>query len=470
MYPRRSLSHRRTPSRRGSGPLLALSGCVALALLSACSPRQVRIVLITLDTLRYDSLAGSAQWPSTMPHLVRWAEEATLFERFFSATASTQPSHASMFTGLHPWQHGVSRNGLRLADEHQTVAETLRAAGFSTAAVVASFPLSRRFGFARGFDRFDDDFDAGKLSPGEWLRASRRVAVEGSQPEAQLDDPFYSLADRVTERALGEIAAATGQRQFFWFHYFDPHSPYGDTGDGATTRPAEALRLARAGEDPAPAVRRARLLYDADVAFLDRALGRLLEGLEQGAAAYETHILLVSDHGESFGEEGSMAHGRRLIPSQIHVPCIIRSSRLDAGVRQDVAGSVDIAATLLSLAGLETATGAARDLTASVPHRSRAVGMRRTYEEPFHDVRLDGSVHILDDHQFFLVAEDGGIYRGNSARVDPPTLPPAGLADDQARQLRAVFDGFEQELTASKAEKIEDPEVEEKLRALGYVG
>ncbi len=438
---------------------------VAAVLTSAlgCDPpsRQgQRLVLITLDTLRYDSFAGAPDRPSTMPHLRRWAEQATVFERFFAATSATQPSHASMFTGLQPWEHGVTGNRLLLADHHVTVAERLREAGFATAAVVASFPVSERFGLAQGFEHYRDDFVKG-LVP--------RHLVEGDS-----DVAFYSLADVITDRALAQLDATTSHRQFFWFHYFDPHGPYGDTAGGSTIQPREVIQLARAGKETAEAVDRAHRLYDADVAFLDAALSRLFERLDEDAAELETHVVVTADHGESFGEDGSIAHGRRLIPSELHVPCLIRSPRLAAGQRRDVAGSIDVAATLLALAGLEEDPGRARPLRGrdmSRPNpRARAFGMRRTWERPHRDVRLDGTVHLLevDDHLFFMVDEEGEIFRGNSEQLLAPER--TALPDEEAHKMRRLFAAFEQRLGKNAAQSDDDPEVEEALRSLGYVG
>ena len=110
-------------------------------------------MLITLDTLRADGLA-----PRLMPRTAAFADRGLRFERAYAATATTQPTHATLFTGLHPWEHGLTRNGRVLAAGFDTLAERLRAAGFETAAVVASFPLERRFGFAQGFDSYEQEF------------------------------------------------------------------------------------------------------------------------------------------------------------------------------------------------------------------------------------------------------------------------------------------------------------------------
>ena len=453
------------------GPVLLLIAFLLGAI--ACGRRvdSVRVVLITLDTLRYDSFIGAGGRPTTMPRLKAWAERASSFDRFYTSTASTQPSHASMLTGLHPWQHGVSSNGMQLAERYLTVAEALRDKGFSTSAVVASFPVSRRFGFAQGFDRFDDDFGRGGVG-GEWFDAARRIEGGDEQQETRRGDPFYSLADRVVARALAELDAATAKRQFFWFHFFDPHAPYGNTTSEPTIGPPDVLRLAATGEDYTEALAQARRLYDADVSFLDGALGRLLGQLDLDASRFETHVLIVGDHGESFGEEGSMAHGRRLIPSQLHVPCLVRSPRFDVGVRQDIAGSIDVAATLLALAGVEAElpeVSASRDLTRPASRPTRVFGMRRTYEAPYPDRRLDGSVHEIEGYLFFLLDEEGVLFRGNSETLIPPTGDGSGLAPEATRRLRRLFSELEQDLARNQATGDADPEVKEKLEALGYV-
>ncbi len=439
-----------------------LLGCLVALAATACRPAEpsrVRVVLITLDTLRYDSFAGSDQRASTMPRLQEWSRQAAIFDRFYSATSTTQPSHASKLTGLHPWQHGVARNGQNLGPDKVSVVETLRDAGFATAAVVASFPVSRAFGFDQGFDTFDDEFGRGRL--GGW--------VGGEDQGEAAKRPFYSLAERVTERAIAQVDRAVGDRQFFWFHYFDPHDPYGNTAGGELKGPVPLLRRAGRGEDVSEGVRRARELYDQDVAFLDRWLAELLARLEDDAKRFETHVVVVSDHGESFGEDGSLAHGTRLTRGQIHVPCLIRSPRLEPGHRQDIAGSVDIAATLLSLAGVDAELPQARDLTAPAERPPRTFGMRRVHAQGARFQRLDGKRYAIDEPWFYAVLEDGVLYKGNSGRLDVPAAELAARSEGFEGRLKSLFRTFEETLEGSFQEVRLDQETFETLKALGYV-
>jgi arylsulfatase len=416
--------------------------------------RPTRVVLVTLDTLRYDTLWGTPDSPSVMPLTRARAVRGLAFDRFFSATSSTQPTHASLFTGLHPWQHGVSRNGLPLADERDTAAEVFRRAGFATAAVVASFPLAARFGFAQGFDVYDDALTEGQLAP----------AWEGlGDPEER----YYRLAERVTTSAMARIDASQAKNQFYWVHYFDPHGPYGDTVPGPRVRPQDLLRQAREGYDVRGDVVRARALYDADARSLDQWLERLFQRLDRDAGRYDTHLIVTADHGESFGEDGSLAHGRRLTAGQIHVPFFIASPRLTASVRHDVAGSVDVPATLYALAGLRATAPGGRDLLLPVKG-GRAFGMRRRFGPEQTEVRLDGREHRLDFDLFYAVGADGRIHAGNGAGLRPEEA--GGDAGAMTGALQTLFGAFERELAGAESPADNDPEVERALKALGYVG
>ena len=448
--------------RRVSGRRIyhaALGAIVAAAAVAGASgcrsrPRPTRIVLITLDTLRYDAVFAGSGRESPMPRLLARAKTGLAFERFYAATSSTQPTHASLFTGLHPWQLGVSRNGLTLGEEHTTVAEGLKAAGFATAAVVASFPVAHRFGFGQGFDAYDEQLTEG--SPGQ-----------GWEGHGDAEDGFYRLGERVTEVALAQIDRAQGDKQLFWFHYFDAHAPYGDSESGPRLRPHDLLRLARAGVDVRAQVTQARTLYDADAAHLDRWLETLFARLDRDAGRVDTHVIVTADHGESFGEDGSLAHGRRVTPGQIHVPFFVLSPRVTPGVRRDVAGSVDLPLTVYGLAGLPTRAPGGRDLLAAA-RGAAAFGMRRSFAATQREIRIDGKEHALDFNLFYAVGNDGRIHAGNQAEI----LPGEGSGEPgaAAQPLQALFGSFERQLEGTERPRSSDPEVERALKALGYVG
>lgn len=422
------------------------AGLLLLLLMGACggSERPRRIVLITLDTLRLDSFAGDAEREGEMPRMRAWASHGLVFERGYAATSTTQPTHASILTGMHPWEHGVARNGVVLHADLATVSEALSENGYETAAVVASFPLHRRFGFAQGFDDYYDVFQHGAAT--NWQGVD--VAAGG----------FYSLAPEVNRRAFEMLDHMQGERQFLWVHYFDPHPPHGDSGELDSPPPLPKQERPLSVEQRAAL---ARFLYDSDVRALDTALEVLRVRLERDADRFETHVVVTADHGESFGEDGAVGHGFRVSDEQIRVPLFIISPRVAPGVRNEPVGSIDVGATLIDLAGLGSRWG--RGVSLIEPSRDgvRVLGMRRRYAPGALEPLADGSRRPLPEHRFYLVEGDR-VIRGNSESVD------WAAPSEDVERIRAEFAGFEQELVERNPQVLEDAEIQAGLEALGY--
>ena len=420
-----------------------------------------RVVLITLDTLRYDVFAEE---DTPMRATRARAEDGLVFERFFSAAPTTQPTHATIFTGLHPWEHGVTRNGQVLDERFVTVAEVLAGAGWHTEAIVASFPVHHKFGFAQGFARYDDEFTfARKPMPEEWAGGET------------VGEHFYSLAESTTSKALAFLERSEAEREFLWVHYYDPHSPYGDLED----RPLMLHRLrtlARTGDaalDETAA--RARELYRSDVARLDGELARLLDALAADADEVETHVLVSVDHGESFGEDGAWGHDGRVTDEQVHVPTFLLSPRVEPGRSRSPAGSVDLFATLLGLAGVDppsTADGRrdGRDLSRASA-ASGPAGSAESSGGPaaFGLRRYDPSV---GDPRFFAVSPEtgGALVAGNASVALEGDLAERELAPEDSGAVRSLFASFERKLDEVTATSLDDEETLRTLDALGYGG
>ena len=411
---------------------------------------------MTLDTLRWDGLMADSGEASSMPLLWQRAQDGAIWTNAFAATSATQPTHASIFTGLAPWEHGVTRNGQILPEALTTVPEVLAENGFQTGAVVSSFPVERRFGFAQGFGAYRDQFE-------ETLPLENWEGAPG--PDGQR---FYSKAESVTREALALLDAADRDRQFLWLHYFDPHGPYGDSGAERQVGPAWILSLARRGKPTDEAFEVCREAYDRDLAYLDRWLETLFERLDQDSERFETHVVLTSDHGESFGEGGAIAHGKRLTDEQIRVPLIVLSPHAPRGERAEVTGSADLAATLLGLAELDpraSGVGGRDLLTSARKTPARASGMRRTFKaQRVVERRSDGTVLPIEGYRFFVVDPDGTVYRGNGSRVEAPPGAP------HAEAARHLFARWESELDDGVSATADpDPETAKALAALGYV-
>src|SRR5918992_5075707 len=143
--------------------------------ISSSAPARTSILLVTLDTTRFDAVGPDAAGVRT-PAYDSLVARGRRFMQAYATVPETLPSHASMMTGLYPAGHGVHENARFLSDAHPLVAERLQQAGYRTAAFVSSFVLAQRFGLARGFDVYDDTLPDGRAERTSTETTDRAVA------------------------------------------------------------------------------------------------------------------------------------------------------------------------------------------------------------------------------------------------------------------------------------------------------
>ena len=312
--------------------------CAALTLAGglgcARPPGPPNILLVTLDTTRQDHCSAFGYARETTPFLEELAASGARFEAAYSASASTAPSHASLFTSLSPVQHLVVKNGVALDDAMVTLAETLGSRGYQTAGFVSSFVLERRFGFQQGFDVYDDAF------PEETATIRHRVF-----DDQELAGGFDRPASATTERALEWVRSRPRDRPLFLFvHYFDAHGPHD---------PPEALR-GRFLNKGSSKLEESIALYDAEILAVDLSLRRLVGGLRHHLDGKPLLCVIVGDHGEGLMDHGHMAHGLHVYEEQVRVPLVVHwPGRIPRGevLRQPVE-MVDLMPSILDLGGL----------------------------------------------------------------------------------------------------------------------
>jgi len=318
---------------------LAVLAAAALAGCGLGGPeRRPNVVLITVDTLRADHLSPYGAAATRTPHAERLAAEGTLFENAAAPMPTTRPSHATLFTGRHPRQHGVTDNHLMLPDEELTLAEVFREAGYRTGAFLGVSFLGHSSGIAQGFEQ---------------------VGASPGRPPAS----------KVVERAVRWLRRLEPDDRFFlWVHVFDPHMDYapppmflpppaagGPDLEAVGWPRLRRLALRNDGALDEATLDRVRQLYAGEVDAVDAALGMLLLELDERKLAEETVTVLTADHGECLEGGYFFRHGDCLRDGAVRVPLIVRyPGRVRAGVRAAApVEHMDVAPTLLALAGLE---------------------------------------------------------------------------------------------------------------------
>lgn len=409
---------------------------------AALDNERPHVVLITLDTLRADRLSSFGSQVDT-PHLDRLAADGVLFTNASSTVPFTLPAHSSIMTGTYPPHHGVRENvGYFLGDDNRTLAEMLGEAGWQTAGFVSAFVLDSRWGIARGFEHYFDDFDLSAFEeanlgsvqrPGPETIAAALAWLDGRDPSEQ-------------------------RPVFLWLHLFDPHDPY---------TPPEPFRSRYPGRP-----------YEAEVAYTDALVGGFVGELEERGMLERSLVVLTADHGEGLGDHGETFHGYFVYDSTIHVPLILRlPGRAFAGRRLgDAVSHVDIAPTILELAGRELPTSLqGRSLLGLLDAEGRGDGAAETavYAESFYPLLHYGWAPLRSlrtashkyieapDPELFELASDPGERTNRFADQ-------SRVGRQLARDLRAMAERLEEGASATTAPDI-DEETLSQLRALGYL-
>ena len=455
---------------RAPGALAALG---TLALLScAGGPRLTHVLLISIDSLRADHLGAYGYARPTSPRIDRLAREGTLFERALSSTSWTLPAHAALFTGLADSRHGVVSDAFALSPQVPTLAASLAQAGFATGAVVSGPYLHPRYGLARGFGDYLNCM--GFLDDGFGPLPGPRVNIH-------IDSHSDVTTPCVVRRAREWLSAHRAGPAFLFLHFWDVHYDYRPpSGYAERFDPGYDGALDASGYESNTAVDKGMArrdlehlvaLYDGEVAFADEGVGAVLDLLGEIGIAGRTLVLLVSDHGDAFFEHGEKGHQKDLHAEVVRIPLVLRGPGVPAGARRPGPAHItDVAPTILALLGLPwQRPGRPGEGMSLVPALAspNALAGRTLLMELFQPVRyaaLEGLAVKLSRNLATgeLLAYD---LRRDPGELSPIPPPDAFVSELEAR-LKAI-----QPLAAPEPVAPEDlpPELDERLRALGYV-
>jgi choline-sulfatase len=282
-------------------------------------PRDLNLVLITVDTLRID--LGFMGYPRPVsPNLDALAARSTVFERAYSMASYTGKSLGPTLIGKYPSE--TFRDGSHFdtyAAANTFLAERLHAAGFRTMGLASHWYFKPRYGLTQGMDVWD-------LSA---LPPASAGDVDSSVTSAALSDAAIRLlSDPVN----------VSRRFFMWAHYFDPHANYVPHPEAPDFRPGQKSW--------------AKPLYDGEVWFTDHHLGRLIDFIASQPWGKSTAIILTSDHGEAFEEHGMSFHGVDLWEPLVRVPLVVYVPGARPHRVKEKRSLVDLVPTVLDLLGV----------------------------------------------------------------------------------------------------------------------
>lgn len=475
------------------------------------------IVLIVFDTLRADRLGCYGYGRPTSPHIDQVASDGVLFERAVSPGIWTEPSHASIFTGLYRSQHGVGWNRVWLHDEFHTLAELLRERGYQTIALSNNPNVSPGTNLTQGFDTFLEPAVLSFVTRGSLWSYFKEAVADGGALGSILGRWF--LYDAGGGPTTDVVRQCLDRRQedrplLLFINYMEPHLPY---------EPTRAYRKAFVEDEDMAYSYRVDMdlesvhgynlidkstyskrdlrvlsdLYDARVRELDDHFASMMRLLRDRLDLDNTILVMTADHGESIGDHQIVGHQYCIYQTLIHVPLIVRWPRvLDPQRADSLVQTHDLFPTILSWVGIQEKQNGkvmVQNLATAVEGKSDSV-YRNVFSEflyPPHwaftiakglDPAFDPSPWMVaykaifdQDHKLIVRSDQKNELYDLSEdpdetqnRIQSNSLTASRL-HRQLQRWRASFDGFDPNQFAAPAESQLDDEQRRRLRNLGYI-
>jgi len=434
------------------------------------------IVIYVIDALRSDHLGCYGYERNTTPNIDAFARENTLFTNAFANASWTRASGATILTGLLPKNHKAMARDSVLPADFITLAETLKDQGYYTVGFSTNGNVGGMFGFAQGFDEF-------VFLPEDLERESIHVRSD------VLNEKIFEFLNKFTQ-------SPKKQPLFLWIWSSDPHDPYTPPSlvssyfdinkyehlDPKFRLLSEFTKKVKENQFAWPsqsAVNYLKTLYDQEILFNDISFEKLIERLKKIKLYEDSVLILTADHGQEFREHNWFGHGKTLFNEQVKIPLIIKAGDIRKGKIGINVQHADIFPTILDILKIPLPYNIdGTSLLGNIDFLNRPIFAEQKLDG--HDLRslLVGDskfIHNLNDVSYLHQARhENIIYEMYNLLNDPEeennVVDIENVCSAYFKQrlafeyslLRRMFD-VESEHTDIP------PELEKKLRALGYI-
>lgn len=454
---------------------------VAEPILRELQPQHAKknLLLISIDTLRQDTLGCYGYHRNTTPFLDQLASKGARFGNVTGVGPYTLPTHATILTGLFPQRHGAVHTLDRFVSERVAyLPRLMRAAGYHTAAFTGGGYVSDVFGFDGGFDRFSiadplrlEDFHLDTLDPSRKAfrlkyglpGAAEWIEQRGTEPWFLFLHTFiaheYKAPQEFLERFDSKPETTPGRTFPQWFLEDHWRTEQASPGDVAHLRDR----------------------YDATVSYGDQMLRDLFARLESSGRLANTVVVVLSDHGEEFFEHGGLRHSVTLYEEMVRIPWIITGPGIaPTTLVKEPVSQADVFPTLLELVDLEIPEGLdGHSRVATLRHDlsdfvetplfshvatqySRRSSLRRG---PWKVIKNDAAIEGFHEASSPLELYD--------LRADPTEA--TNLSASQKAEVRNMLGGLDtiesylRARSVGSANVVLDAQLDAQLRQLGYI-
>ncbi len=427
--------------------------------------KRPHILVYVVDTLRADHLSCYGYSYRTSPVLDQFAQENAIYSSAYANSPWTRPSGASILTGLYPKNHKTTGRFGKLSEEIITFPEILKKEGYMTAAFNGNGNLNRIFGFSRGFDKYEE---LSGIYPGT-------LNITAQEMNRRIFDFLDEYHRREDHPPL-----------FLLIWTMDPHDPYTPRNENKDkfdvekhqyidTYPfdfMEDVRFGRISLSPSQ-LEFVKTRYDQEIYENDAAFSQLLDKLKELGFYEDMAIIFTSDHGEQFFEHGGVKHGENVYNESVHIPLVIKAPRMEKGIHRDRVQLSDIFPTVLDIAGIPVTYDLDGHSLLSLSDSQRNVyfenyrGGNRINAVMGQDRKLIYNLEFRrpPHHPYIPLLE---MYLLEDEQEQNPVKLDA-FADYSLLQELMIYRNMEsrRDIQAEQAEI--PPELEEELKALGYI-
>jgi len=336
-----------------------------------------KIILISIDALRQDSLGCYGYEKKVTPFLDELARRGTKFVNAFATGPYSAASFPSILASAYPMQYGEY---LPLPKQTTMISEVLGRKGWKCGAFHSSVYMSRYYGYDKGFDLFEDYATYKKVNSIKSSSKEKIVQIlQKSEWIYGLVEKSYGYfkwlfksdksvkpnetAERITDDVIKWLGAGYGEKVFIWAHYMDVHTPYIPPDKyrlkvcpeiSKKEMYALDLKIQRARKNlielSSLEITKLKSLYDAVICYVDDEIKRLMGFLEEEGLSEETLVVVISDHGEEFNEHGDFYHKAKAFDVNLHVPLIL-SQKFNVNSNK-IVSLIDLPRTLVDLVGV----------------------------------------------------------------------------------------------------------------------
>ncbi len=290
--------------------------------ISEVSWRHPNIVLIDIESLRYDRLPCTGYHRNTTPHLCRFAQSATRYSHTYASASFTRFATTGIATGRYAFEVGVSGEYSQLSDNITTLAEQLRAAGYSTYG--GKLPTQQVPGLERGYSETPDPRNFGDILSSHTSPVIIRWHYW----------PTHSPYTSAVERAMKDGYEPRFLKSTSVLSHFHQQTNIGTFAENKTLT---------------------NNLYDENLRAADYTfIHDTLQQLRASGEYNDTMIVITADHGELLGEHGTWAHGGTpRFEETVRVPLFIKYPHQSQG-QQDprLVSTIDLYPTVLDIANI----------------------------------------------------------------------------------------------------------------------